>query len=87
MKYEKPLADHLSLCDLCAACAESAAAGRHSLPAAAYTQNADEPGCGYCLRLRGADALPAVAILQDEQINYEKLYALDESGTPREQAL
>ncbi len=44
-------------------------------------------GCGYCLRLRGVDALPAVAILQDEQIKYEKLYALDESGTPREQAL
>ena len=44
-------------------------------------------GCGYCLRLRATDALSAVAILQDEQIAYGKLYAINEDGTPEEQVL
>ena len=44
-------------------------------------------GCGYCLRLRGSDALAAVAHLQGEQIAYGKLYALKEDGTPEEQVL
>ena len=44
-------------------------------------------GCGYCLRLRKKDALYAVAVLQSQQIQYGKLYAIKEDGTPEEQAL
>ena len=44
-------------------------------------------GCGYCLRLREEDALYAVAVLQGEQIQYGKLYAIGADGTPQEQVL
>lgn len=44
-------------------------------------------GCGYCLRLRGEDALGVVAVLQGEQISYGKLYEIGEDGTPKERAL
>lgn len=44
-------------------------------------------GCGYCLRLRGKDALYAVALLQEEQITYGKLYELRENGIPEERTL
>lgn len=44
-------------------------------------------GCGYCLRLRGDDALNAVAVLQSEQISYGKLYEVGDDGTPKEWTL
>lgn len=34
-----------------------------------------ERGCGYCLRLRGTDAMPAVTILRSEAVEFEKVYA------------
>lgn len=44
-------------------------------------------GCGYCLRLRERDAIRAVGILQIEQLNYEKVYALLENGEMEERLL
>lgn len=44
-------------------------------------------GCGYCLRLRERDAIRAVGILQLEQLNYEKVYALLENGKMEERQL
>lgn len=35
-------------------------------------------GCGYCLRMRDRDAIQAVGILQKEQLNYEKVYVLED---------
>ena len=32
-------------------------------------------GCGYCLRLRGADALAAAELLRDRDIAFEKVFA------------
>lgn len=43
-----------------------------------------ERGCGYCLRLRGTDALQGVEILRQERVAYEKVYALNEDGTTQE---
>ena len=44
-------------------------------------------GCGYCLRLRGDDALSAVAILRSEQIPYGKLFVWNDNGMPEEKIL
>ena len=44
-------------------------------------------GCGYCLRIRGADVLAAVGLLQEKQAPYEKIYALTERGRPEEREL
>ena len=44
-------------------------------------------GCGYCLRFRGEDALQAVAVLQNEQISYGKLYEIGANGMPEEKQL
>lgn len=44
-------------------------------------------GCGYCLRLRGADALGAVQLLQEKQITYRKIYAITEDGHIEEREL
>lgn len=44
-------------------------------------------GCGYCLRFREVEALRAVAVLQSEQISYEKLYEISADGTPEEKLL
>lgn len=46
-----------------------------------------ERGCGYCLRLRGMDALQAVEILRREQLSYEKVYAVSEDGSTEERIL
>lgn len=43
-----------------------------------------ERGCGYCLRLRSADALQAVEILRKEKLDHEKVYALNADGTTQE---
>lgn len=37
-------------------------------------------GCGYCLRLRGADALAAVHLLREQEVSYGKIYAIMEDG-------
>lgn len=39
-------------------------------------------GCGYCLRLRGSDAVAAVQLLQDKDVAYERTYALPDGGRP-----
>lgn len=46
-----------------------------------------ERGCGYCLRLRGVDALKAVEILHQEKLSYEKVYAINEDGSTEERIL
>jgi len=44
-------------------------------------------GCGYCLRMRGVDAMTAVSVLQEHQIPYGKIYALTKTGHPEERVL
>ena len=46
-----------------------------------------ERGCGYCLRLRGADALKAVEVLHREKLSYEKVYAVNDDGITEERIL
>ena len=46
-----------------------------------------ERGCGYCLRLRGADVQKAVELFHREKLAYEKLYALKENGSTEERLL
>ena len=46
-----------------------------------------ERGCGYCLLLRGTDAMQAVELLRREKLPYEKLYALKEDGSTEERVL
>ena len=40
----------------------------------------EEQGCGYCLRMRGTDALAAVHLLREQEVNYGKIYAIMDSG-------
>ena len=44
-------------------------------------------GCGYCLRVRSADALAAVQLLQERQISYGKTYALTDDGKLEEREI
>ena len=37
-------------------------------------------GCGYCLQLRGSDALAAVELLRNRDILFGKLYAMGSGG-------
>ena len=46
-----------------------------------------ERGCGYCLRLKMKDAMAAVELLREHEVNYGKIYALTESGVPQERVL
>ena len=46
-----------------------------------------ERGCGYCLRLRGTDALKAVEILRREKLSFEKVYAVSDDGSTEERIL
>ena len=46
-----------------------------------------ERGCGYCLRLRGSDAIKAVELLRREKLNHEKVYAVNEDGITEERFL
>ena len=34
----------------------------------------EEQGCGYCLRLRTVDILPAVQMLRSAQVPYQRVY-------------
>lgn len=40
----------------------------------------EERGCGYCLRLRQRDVMPAVALLRENEIAFRKVYAQRDSG-------
>lgn len=44
-------------------------------------------GCGYCLRLRGKDAFRGVELLRQEQLLFEKVYAINDGGRPEERML
>lgn len=46
-----------------------------------------ERGCGYCLRIRDADAFRAVEILHREKLSYEKVYAVSGDGITEERIL
>lgn len=46
-----------------------------------------ERGCGYCLRIRGKDAVAAVALLREQEILFGKVYAVTGSGKPEERQL
>ena len=46
-----------------------------------------QQGCGYCLRLRGKDAMMAVEVLREQQVVYGKIYAITETGKPEERVL
>lgn len=46
-----------------------------------------ERGCGYCLRLESVDVPEAMAIFHREKLPYEKIYAIKEDGTTKEQRL
>lgn len=46
-----------------------------------------ERGCGYCLQLRENSGARAVALLQQNQISFGKLYTLAGDGSPQERAL
>lgn len=40
----------------------------------------EEQGCGYSLRLRKADVLPAVTLFRENEIPFRKVYARQEDG-------
>ena len=44
-------------------------------------------GCGYCLRLRGVDALAAVHLLREQEVSYGKIYAIMDDGKIEEREL
>ena len=44
-------------------------------------------GCGYCLKIRGRDALAAVELLRDKEIVFGKVYAAAETGKMEERVL
>lgn len=40
----------------------------------------EEQGCGYCLRLRTDDIMPAVRLLRAGQVPFRRVYAQDSEG-------
>jgi hypothetical protein len=44
----------------------------------------EERGCGYCLRVRPADAGKAVALLRGEGVGFSKVFAVNEKGSAEE---
>ena len=44
----------------------------------------EQRGCGYCLRIRPADALRAMELLRAGSLRYSKLYAQQETGRVEE---
>jgi len=46
-----------------------------------------ERGCGYCLRMQMKDAMAAVELLREYEVNYGKIYVLTENGVPQERVL
>ena len=47
----------------------------------------EEQGCGYCLRLRTDDVMPAVWLLQSAQVPFRRVYAQQHSGDVEEVVL
>lgn len=47
----------------------------------------EERGCGYCLRLRPADAVRAVQLLRGSGVAFSKVFSTNEKGTVEETAL
>lgn len=43
-----------------------------------------ERGCGYCLKMKQEQAWPAVQILQENKVNFNKVYVQRENGEPQE---
>lgn len=44
----------------------------------------EEQGCGYCLRLRTDDIMPAVRILRASQIQFRRVYVQNQNGEVEE---
>lgn len=44
-------------------------------------------GCGYCLAVRGQDAMAAVELLREQEVPFGKLYAQTGSGAMEEREL
>ena len=44
----------------------------------------EEQGCGYCLRLRTDDILPAVRLLRGEQVPFRRVYVQTQEGDVEE---
>ena len=40
----------------------------------------EEQGCGYCLRLRTEDSMPAVRLLRASQVPFRRVYVQGSSG-------
>ena len=40
----------------------------------------EEQGCGYCLRLRTEDIIPAVRLLRTNQVPFRRVYVQERSG-------
>lgn len=44
----------------------------------------EEQGCGYCLRLRTQDIMPAVRLLRASQVPFRRVYVQTQSGEVEE---
>ena len=44
-------------------------------------------GCGYCLAIRGRDAMAAVELLRENEVPFGKVYARTAGGAMEERAL
>ncbi|MBQ4600064.1 MAG: DUF3343 domain-containing protein [Oscillospiraceae bacterium] len=44
----------------------------------------EEQGCGYCLRLKLADAKEALRLLRQQQVDFRKVYRRKEDGSVEE---
>ena len=44
----------------------------------------EEKGCGYCLRIRGEEALSALEQLRSKEVAFSKFYLQGENGTMTE---
>lgn len=40
----------------------------------------EERGCGYCLRLRQKDVMPAIALLREKEVPLRKVYVQRDDG-------
>ena len=47
----------------------------------------EEQGCGYCLRLRTDDIMPAVRLLRAAQVPFRRVYVQAQSGEVEEMRL
>ncbi len=47
----------------------------------------EEKGCGYCLRVRCQDVMPALELLRSHDVSFRKVYLRRENGKMEELAL